>query len=151
MKSEWQSFLHSPFTTALGLSHHRLMLQQQQQQQHQLLADAHSKDFDTQCLQTPIPSFYSPLSRSSMAFMLPRQDLMSYVMGKPSLQAIDAYMLAKQAAESENNVKICLSDESDSEETSKSLQNTNSTNVTTTSSRVLSDKQTGLQLGQFWW
>lgn len=150
MKSEWQSFLHNPFTTALGLSHHRLMLQQH----HQLLADAASrKEYDTQCLQTPLPSLYSPFTHRNMGFMLPRQDLMTYSMAKPSIQAIDAYMLANQATQHELNVKVCSSDDSDSEDASKSEQNTCSTSSsgTTPSALNLTEKQLGLPPGQFWW
>ena len=84
-----------------------------------------------------------------MTYMLPRQDLMSYAIGKPPMQTIDAYALAKQAAEHETNMKMCLTDESDSEESTKSGQNKNAVAVTTASS--MSNKSGTLQAGQFWW
>ncbi|XP_045209672.2 ALX homeobox protein 1-like [Mercenaria mercenaria] len=147
IKTEWQSFLHNPFAAAIGLSHHRLMLQQQ----HQLLADTQSKEYDPQCLQTPMPSLYSTFPHSSMTFMLPRQDLMSYSIGKPPMQTIDDYVLAKQAAQHENNTKMSLTDESDSEETSNRAQNKNTANVTNTKASNITEKPTGLRSGQFWW
>jgi hypothetical protein len=82
--------------------------------------------------------------------MLPRQDLMSYAIGKPPMQSLNAYILAKQAAvEHENNAKMCLTDESDSEESTKSVQNKSIANVTSASN--VPDKPAGLQAGQFWW